>query len=66
MIPSKEDGMKMKLNAPKEGLWLLAVILGVLGILGRLVLIDGISLYSFWLVAMAFAILAIGTKMKGF
>jgi hypothetical protein len=56
----------MKLNAPTQGLWLIAVILGVLGILGRFVAIAYISTYSFWLVAIGFAVLVVGTKMKGF
>ncbi|MGH7596180.1 MAG: hypothetical protein ACREOI_07500 [bacterium] len=56
----------MKLNAPTQGLWLIAVILGVLGILGKFVAIAYVSANSFWLVAIGFVVLMIGTKMKGF
>lgn len=59
-------GREMKLNAPAQGLWLVAVILGVLGILGRFVAIDYVSANSFWLVAIGFVGLVVGTKMKGF
>ena len=55
----------MRLNAPTQGLWLIAVILGVLGILGRFVPIDYVSANSFWLVAVGFLALVVGTKMKG-
>ena len=56
----------MKLNAPTQGLWLIAVILGVLGILGRFVAIAYVSANSFWLVALGFVVLVVGTKLKGF
>ena len=56
----------MKLNAPTQGLWLIAVILGVLGILGRFVAIAYVSANAFWLVAVGFVVLVVGTKMKGF
>jgi hypothetical protein len=56
----------MKLNAPTQGLWLIAVILGVLGILGRFVAIAYVSANSFWLVAISFVVLVVGTMMKGF
>ncbi|MCI0694425.1 hypothetical protein L0337_20750 [candidate division KSB1 bacterium] len=55
----------MKLNAPTQTLWLIAVILGVLGIVGRFVTIAYVSTYSFWLVAVGFVVLVVGTKMKG-
>lgn len=55
----------MKLSAPKQMLWLVAVIVGVLGILGNFVATPFISAYAFWLVAVGFALLALGTAMKG-
>lgn len=55
----------MKLNAPKQIIWIIAVILGVLGILGVLVTIPFISGYAFWLVTLGFALLALGTALKG-
>lgn len=55
----------MKTNPPTFVLWLIAVILGVLGIVSALVPIAGVSVYAFWLVAIGFVILAIGTILKG-
>ena len=54
----------MKLSAPKEVTWWIAVILGVLGILASLVTIPVLSEYAFWLVAIAFILLVLGTYFK--
>ncbi|HEY3310606.1 MAG TPA: hypothetical protein VGK00_03095 [Anaerolineales bacterium] len=54
----------MKLSEPKVITWWIAVILGVLGILGELVKIPVVSTYAFWLVAVGFVILALGTYLK--
>ncbi len=55
----------MKLSAPKQNLWLIAVILGVLGILGNFVLIPVVSANAFWFVSLGFAVLVLGTALKG-
>lgn len=57
----------MKLNAPNQTFWLVAVVLGVLGILGQLDIISAsiIKLNAFWLVTGGFAILALTTMFKG-
>ncbi len=57
----------MKLNAPNQTFWLVAVVLGVLGILGKLAIIPAaiITGNAFWLVAGGFAILALTTMIKG-
>jgi len=55
----------MKLNAPKTLLWMVAVIVGVLGILGQLTAIAFVSANAFWMVAVGFALLALGTAVKG-
>jgi len=57
----------MKMNAPKTVTWLVAVIVGVVGILLSLgvVAIPIISPYAFWLVAAAFILLALATLLKG-
>jgi len=54
----------MKLNAPTQTLWLVAVILGVLGIIGNLATIPFVSTYAFWFVAVGFILLVIGTVYK--
>lgn len=55
----------MKLSAPKNITWWIAVVLGVLGFLGSLVTIPVISGLSFWLLFLGFAILAVATFVEG-
>ncbi|MDZ7359348.1 MAG: hypothetical protein ONB46_01300 [candidate division KSB1 bacterium] len=57
----------MKLNAPNQTLWLVAVVLGVIGILGKLSIIPAaiIAGNAFWLVTAGFAILALTSLFKG-
>jgi hypothetical protein len=57
----------MKLNAPSQTFWLIAVVLGVVGILGKLAIIPAaiIAGNAFWLVTIGFAILALTTMFKG-
>ena len=56
--------MNLKLTPPKEITWWIAVALGVVGLLVNAgVLSLGIS--AFWLVAIAFIILAVATLVKG-
>jgi hypothetical protein len=57
--------IEMKLSAPKNVTWWIAVILGVLGFLGGLVTIPGISGLSFWLLFLGFAVLAVATFIDG-
>ena len=54
----------MKLSAPKVVVWWIAVILGVLGILGTFTAIPVASDNAFWFVAVAFILLALGTMLK--
>jgi len=55
----------MKLSAPTQVVWIIAVVLGIVGILAGLVTLPVLSGYAFWIVAIAWAILAISTAMKG-
>lgn len=54
----------MKFNAPTQVVWLIAVIAGVLGILGKFASITFVTANAFWLVTVGFALLAIGTMYK--
>ncbi|MGA9191365.1 MAG: hypothetical protein WBZ24_06520 [Anaerolineales bacterium] len=56
--------MNMKLSAPKVITWWIAVVLGVLGLLGHFGTIAVLSQYAFWLVAAAFVLLALATLLK--
>lgn len=54
----------MKLNRPKNVTWIIAVVLGVLGIIGNFVALPVVSAYAFWFVAVAFVLLALATYFK--
>jgi hypothetical protein len=54
----------MKLSAPKVVTWWIAVIVGVLGILGHFTSIPLASANDFWFVAVAFVLLALATYFK--
>ncbi len=55
----------MKLSAPQQVTWWIAVIVGVVGIIAYLVTIPVLSGYAFWLVAAAFVLLVLATLLKG-
>ena len=55
----------MKLSAPMNVTWWIAVILGVLGILGTYIAIPVVSGFAFLFVAVAFVLLALATYLKG-
>jgi hypothetical protein len=57
--------MRMKLTPPKVITWWIAVILGVLGILGHFASIPFVSANDFLFVAVAFVLLALATYFKG-
>lgn len=54
----------MKLSKPKVVTWWIAVIVGLLGILGALVSIPFVSTYAIWFIAFAFILLALATYFK--
>ncbi len=55
----------MKLSAPKQNTWIIAVIVGVVGILANVIPIVALAGYSFWLVAAGFVVLGLATFVKG-
>ncbi len=55
----------MKLNQPKLITWWIAVILGVLGLLGKIVTIPVLSPLAFWLVTAGLVLLVLATLIKG-
>ncbi len=56
-----------KMNAPNQTLWLIAVVLGIVGLLGKFSVISAAAIVgnAFWLVFVGFAILAVATAVKG-
>lgn len=55
----------MKLSAPKQVTWVIAVVLGVLGFLGTFATIPMVSANAFWFVFIGFALLAVATFVDG-
>ncbi len=53
----------MKLSAPKMITWIIAVVLGVVGIVAMLLNLFG---FAAWLVVLAWLILAVATAVEGF
>ncbi len=55
----------MKLSAPKNITWFVALALAVLGLLGKLGVIAALAKYDFWLVLVAAALMLLATFVKG-
>ena len=55
----------MQLSAPKQITFWIAVVIAVLGVLASLVSIPVLSGFAFWLVVIAFIVLAAGNLMEG-
>ncbi|HET6823764.1 MAG TPA: hypothetical protein VFH34_14040 [Anaerolineales bacterium] len=55
----------MNLSAPKNVTWWIAVVLGVLGLLGNFVALPVIGGMSFWLLLLGFALLVVATAIDG-
>ena len=54
----------MKLTAPKNVTWWIAVILGILGFLGQVGVLSFVAAYAFWFVFAGFVLLALATFFK--
>lgn len=55
----------MKLSAPKNITFYIALIIAVLGLLGKFGVLAFLAPYAFWLVLVAFVLLALATLLKG-
>ena len=55
----------MTLNAPKQIVFIIAVVLAVLALLGYFVAIPFVSAYAFWILLVGFIVLAGGVMMRG-
>ena len=57
--------LKMKLSAPKTTTWIVAVIAGILGLLGKYYSLPIVSDNAFSFVAFGFVLLTLATFLKG-
>ena len=55
----------MRLSPPKNVTWVLAFLVGILGIIGNQFSIPFVSEYDFWLVVAGFGLLVLGTLFRG-
>ena len=55
----------MKLSAPKQVTFWIAVVIAVVGLIAGLVTIPVLSGFAFWLVVIAFVILALANVLGG-
>lgn len=54
----------MKLSAPTQSVWVLAVVIGICGIIGHLTPVKYLTEYKFFLVMGGFILLVIGTLFR--
>lgn len=51
-------------SAPSQILWIIALIVGILGILAHYIRIDVLSKYNYEMLLVGFALLAVGTTLR--
>lgn len=57
-------GGMMKLNAPKNITWIIALVLGLLAILSNFTSLPLITENNFWVLAIGWVLLILGTYLK--
>lgn len=57
--------MKFHLSAPTQLVFLISLVLAILAVLGLYVNIPFVSLYAFWVIVIAYIVLALGCLLKG-
>jgi len=55
----------MNLSAPTKPIWIIAAVLGILGLVGHFVSIPVVTPYQFWFVTVGWALLTLATILKG-
>lgn len=55
----------MTLNAPTQTMFIVAVVIAVIALLGAIIAIPFVSTYAFWILIIAFIVLSAGVVMKG-
>jgi hypothetical protein len=60
-----EGESRMNLSAPKQLTWLIAVVLGIIGLVAQLVAIPVLSTLAFWIVLVALVLMLVATYLPG-
>lgn len=55
----------MSLSAPTTVVFIISVIIAIIGLLAALAIIPGLPISSFWIMAIAWVVLAAGCLFKG-
>ncbi len=56
----------MKLTPPAQNVFWISVVVAVVGLIAKFGFIAFLTPFAFWLVLVAFVLLALGNAMKGF
>ena len=56
----------MQLNAPKQIVFLISVILAAVSVVARFIAIPIVSAYGWWILLAGFVVLLLGVVLKGF
>ena len=54
----------MNLHAPAMWIFIISIVLAVLSVLGQLIHIQFVSTYPFWVLGIAYGVLAVGNLVK--
>jgi hypothetical protein len=54
----------MNLSAPTQVVFLISLVLAVIGVLAGLAIIPGLPISAFWIVTIAYIVLAVGCLLK--
>jgi hypothetical protein len=54
----------MKTSSPSKFIWVLALIVGIIGIIAHFIKIQYVSEYEYWLLLAGYALLVLGTTFK--
>jgi hypothetical protein len=64
-VDGRNRGATMKLNAPSMIVFLVALALAILALIGHFARVEFITQYQFWLALLAYVVLAVGCVLKG-
>ena len=62
--PSREWRSNMKYNAPTQITFIIALVLAIVAVLSRFVAIPNVSVNAFWILLIAYVVLAIGCVFR--
>lgn len=56
----------MKLSAPTQAVFLIALVLAIISLLGSFGVLAPVATYAYWLMTAAYVVLALACMLKGF